>query len=816
MGNKLNAIRRVAKRYLSSSEFRAKFIYTALCDRDLPIDHHLVLFQSYDGNRLGGNPFYILEAMNRDRSLDEYSRVIAVKAEVVESTLRLLQAHGFDNCRVVKLHSREYCEALASARFLVNNSTFPTYFIKREQQIYLNTWHGTPLKTMGRRISDKPWGTGNTQRNFLMADYLLYPNRYTFNHFIKDYMIEQFYKGKYVLGGYPCNSVLLDDRKRKEVRNKLGLEGKRVVAYLPTWRSAQKGGHKDKHVKMLEFALMNLDENLDDDIVVYAQVHYYDARKKINFDHYGRIREFPAEFETYEILNVADVLITDYSSVMFDFLNADKPILLFDYDAEEYFSTRGTYFDMNELPFWRTKDSYELSKRVNEVSRLGHEEYSKEKATFCPYDLLSSADFACSLLFHGDEDPFIVMQGDSFHNDKKNVLVFTGAITKNGLTSALQGLLGSLDFEKANYILTFKPRHVKKASKFFETLDERITYLPMQGSVPMTYTEALARYRYYRRGITNNDTQEKVDRLFSREARRCFPTMGFHSVVHFTGYERDMVHVLLGCKADNRVIFVHSDMVQEKELKGNFHFASLSQAYKEFDRVAVVRKGLVDVMSEGFGIPREKIYVVHNVNKLRQIREGSELPARFDEDTFSTVTLDELNGILDDAALTKFITIGRFSPEKGLLRLISAFKRYIKENDDSVLIIVGGHGSLFGEVLQAAEEADSNRIVVIKSLSNPFAVLSRADVFMMSSLYEGLPMSIMEALILGKPVICTDIPGPREFLNEGYGYIVPDSEEGLYKGFCDYDKGLVRDLRSFDAESFNAEAVEEFYRVVDV
>ena len=75
-------------------------------------------------------------------------------------------------------------------------------------------------------------------------------------------------------------------------------------------------------------------------------------------------------------------------------------------------------------------------------------------------------------------------------------------------------------------------------------------------------------------------------------------------------------------------------------------------------------------------------------------------------------------------------------------------------------------------------------------------------------------MSIMEALILHKPVVSTAIEGPKEFLEQGYGYLVEDSEEGVYQGLCAYKQGRLDSLRPFDAEAFNAQALREFLKLV--
>ena len=83
-----------------------------------------------------------------------------------------MKIRGFDRVTVIKMHSRMYCKKLAQSKYLINNVTFPTYFIKNEEQIYLNTWHGTPLKALGKAMTEEMHTIGNVQRNFLMCDYI--------------------------------------------------------------------------------------------------------------------------------------------------------------------------------------------------------------------------------------------------------------------------------------------------------------------------------------------------------------------------------------------------------------------------------------------------------------------------------------------------------------------------------------------------------------------------------------------------------------------------------------------------------------------
>lgn len=820
MGRNLKAILKVAKKYRSGGQYRARYYFTKWYEKNLPIDDGVVLFQSFDGKNFGGNPFYMLNEMRKHAEWDNLSAIIAVNADAVERTRVLISAHGFRDCRIIAIHSDEYCRWLSCAKYLVNNSTFPTYFIKRKGQVYLNTWHGTPLKTMGRKMSDRPHTTGNTQRNFLMSDYLLYPNRFSFNHFREDYMIDKYYTGKYLLSGYPCNTIFFDGDARRAAREKLGItDGTRMVVYMPTWRQTQVGGHRRKHFDMAEFFLMNLDETLAENVEVYAKLHYYDSGKKISFNQYKKIHEFPQDMETYEVLNAADILVTDYSSVMFDFLNAGKEVLLYNYDEGEYFSNRGTYLSMSELPFRRTHDSYELCDWINNASsQFEDSPYREATRRFCTYDGKEAAYKLCQLLFSEESAErlgIVSIDGSEYHTNKKKVLIFGGALTKNGLTTALLGILNNVDLDENDYMLTFYAQKGRKAIDVINSLDEHLSYFPMQGNQTLTYPEAIARFLYYRFNCTTKWVQRKMDSLYRREAKRLFPGMHFDSAIHFTGYERSMVHTLLNCDVKNRVIYVHNDMIRERDLRANYHVPAITLAYQQFDKIAVVRESLIDIISNGFKVPREKIHTAHNLNMIEQIRKKSALPVSFDDETVCNVSLDELNTVLDDRTVTKFIDVARFSPEKGLERLIDAYVRYHHENPNSVLIIVGGHGSDYQKICERVHELDDARVILIRNLSNPLNIVAKSDVFVLSSFYEGLPMSIMEALILHKPVVSTAITGPKEFLEQGYGYLVEDSEEGLYRGMCAYKQGLLNSLKPFDAEKFNEQALHEFKDLIE-
>lgn len=801
-----------AKKVGKNKFFRAKFYYTNLSNK-IEIDDKLVFFEAFSGDDFSGNPFYVFESFCRDDRYKDFKKVIGVTKSGREKVRELIKKYGYvDNVELAEKHGVLYCRCLASAKYLVTNVAFPSYFIKREGQVYLNTWHGTPLKGLGRNIKDNPNSIGNVQRNFLMSDYLLYPNDYSFEHIRNDYMLDNMYKGKYVLAGYPCNSRFFENPRAKKIREEFELTGKKVVVYMPTWRSLPKNGGVNKQIYYIMHLLVELESRLDKDTVVFVKLHHL-AQGEIDLTGFEKIREFPYDYETYDFLSIADCLITDYSSVMFDFANSGKKILLYTYDKEEYMAGRSMYFDIEKLPFFASYDARKIADAVNDDDK--ERDYSDFVKEFCPYDNKNAAGNLVRLLVTGNAVSEVkTVEGSDYHNGKENVLLYTGVLAKNGMTTAMKNLVCSLDAEKRNYILTFYARKTNPNKLTINEFPENVAYLPMQGAKSITPLEAVMQVLYY----LNIDTAyigRVMDRIYKRELKRCFPTLHFDYAIHFTGYEKHIMQLMgrMDCK---KYIWAHNNMYMEAKTKGNFHVNSIKYAYENFDKIVIVRDTMKDELKT-FMSEKEmnKIVVVHNQNDVKNVLEKAALPVEFQDDTFCNVELRQLCEILGNKSVNKFINIARFSKEKGIDRLITAFDKYRRQRDNSAwLIIIGGYGSEFDNILSMVQDEEGNtlikNVVVIKSIVNPYSILSKCDAFVLSSLYEGLPMTIIEALMLNVPVISTDITGPREFLQEGYGYLVEDSEQGLVKGFWDFKDGKLGDLKKFDVEKFNSDAMEEF------
>lgn len=806
MKQQYEIIKKNIKRFGKSSYFRARFYYTR-CYETLEINEKQILFQSYDGSSFTGNVFYIFKAIYNNPEYDDYKKIVVAKnPEQIRQYLTDKELNY--NVSVVQIHSKAYCRALASAKYLFNNATFIPYFIKKEGQIYLNTWHGTPLKNMGKKIKNAPNELGNTQRNFLICDYMLNPNDFTFEHMKEDYMLDNLFKNKYVVAGYPRNSAFFDKERAAEIRAELKIEDKQVSVYMPTWRGeALTNKSTSEQTVYIMYTLYELDKKVNDDVIIYVKLHNFTS-SKIDFDNFSHIRTIPDGYETYEFLNAADCLITDYSSVFFDFANTGKKIILYAYDKDEYLATRGMYIDYNSLPFTFTYNAEQLIKEVNDVK--SYTPYPEFNAQFNNYDNKNSAEDIVDLVFKNKRsDAIKVIDGPEYNNGKENVLIFVGSLLQNGITTAAKGLINNVSKENYNYFITFYKTKVESNKA---TINDfvGIDYIPIQGPKNLLLKEAAVYFLHYICGFNFGFIKRIINKIYKRETKRVYPDIKFAHIIHYSGYESRVLDWYKAIDSD-RIIYIHSNMKQEEKANRIVNPKAFKGSLLDYDKIVCIREtSKQEILDFNNKIDPDKVFIAHNVNDIKGIRKRASQPLLFNEDTYCNITQEELEKLLADKSCRKYITIGRFSPEKGHERLIKAFLEYSKDDPNTYLLIVGGHGASFEETMRLVEESGADKIIIVRHISNPYPILNACDMFILSSFYEGLPMTIMEALILDKPIISTEISGLSDFLRQGYGHLVENSQEGLLRGFYDYKNNNMTGLISFDAESFNDKALEEF------
>jgi len=285
-----------------------------------------------------------------------------------------------------------YLEDLGRAGLLVSNLQMSRNFVKRRGTTYLQTWHGTPLKRIGRdndrwKANEAGWET--FAADVAKWDYLVTQNPFSTEIFRRAFAFE----GEILEEGYPRNDVLSAPdapQRREAIRAELGIPaGAKVILYAPTWRDTlvDDSGALRFSLALDADALLR---TLGDGHVLLLRLHYLIASRLADSLGAG-VRNVSDHPDIRDLYLAADVLITDYSSAMFDFAVTGKPIVLFTYDLDEYRDqTRGFYFDLEAEapgPVCATSDEViSVLGDLDAVKRSHAERYARFRARFCPLD----------------------------------------------------------------------------------------------------------------------------------------------------------------------------------------------------------------------------------------------------------------------------------------------------------------------------------------------------------------------------------------------------------------------------------------------
>ncbi len=777
--------------------------------KKLKIDEYAILLESQHGTELSGNMFYLIKELATNPEYKDYKIYLSCRMGNINKFETMFKKYNIKGVIPVVLSSEEYMKVLASAKYLFNDNTFLPFFLKKEGQVYLNTWHGTPLKTLGKGIRNAMHGIGNAQKNFVCADYLLYPNRYTMEHMVEDYMLDNIALGESVLAGYPRNTAFFNENRGEQIIKEMGLEGKKVYAYMPTWRGAV-GNISTKANVYFQYYVYELDKLLKDDEVMFLNLHPI-AKKDVDFSALTHIRNFPEEYETYDFLNCAECLVTDYSSVFYDFANTRKKIVLFTFDQEDYFADRGVYKPLSELPFPSVKTLDGLLEEIRSPKNYDDSAFLKE---YCEFDFAGASKAVLDFTIKGkksekvEEVPFN-------RNGKKNVIMYLGNLDQNGITTSAFNLLKNLDTSENNYYVSFPADKGKFHQETIAALPEGVNYFPIQGIFNISYLKTKMWQSFNKGRFPLCLIMKFLKEEWQSEILRTFGGVKFDSAIQFNGYETKMILLFSQFKCNN-AIYVHSDMNKEIELKGNQRNSVLKYAYKHYDKVALVTED-IEKSTAKFVKKTNNFVIARNIISYDEIVERGNGEIKFDEGvTQSNKTVEEIKDILASDSKV-LISVGRFSPEKDHKRMIDAFNNVWKENNNTYFIIIGGiqRDGIFDDLCEYVKTLPCGKnVILILSMTNPLPIVKACDGFILASHYEGFGLVIVEADILGLPAVSTDITGPRTFMQKNNGTLVPNNLKGVEEGFRMLIDGKVPMMTS-DYKKYNEEALEEFKRILE-
>ena len=578
-------IKNLKKRFKKLKRKNPAAVRYAKCYKKYSVDEKAVLVESKHGEDLAGNMMRILLTLNAPE-YNGYRIYLAVKTAYQERVQSMLDMYGLENVKLILMKDQEYVKMLASAKYLVTDTSFPTYFVKKEEQVYLNTWHGTPLKYMGRIVPGREYGQGNVQRNFAIADYLLYQQKFSQKVFIEDYMIDQLFDGQVMLSGYPRNSAFFDTTRYENIRKDCGFrKDQQVIVYMPTWRGTLDQQENMRQVKEIVDYIDELDRKLDDNQVFVLKLHPF-VKDAIDCSCYKHIIAFPTEYDTYDFLNASDMLVTDYSSIMFDYAVSKKPIVLFTYDKEDYLATRGIYvdFDTLDLPMVSTVDEL-----IAEMKKP-HSFYASFYQEFCPYDRAETVKEVCDMWLKGQTPEFEVVD---YHADTQhNILVYTHSFKDEAsATQLIQDINDYKGPEKC--YLAVSAKAVKPQTEMLAGLTKETGYIALDNMITNTVFEKSA--IWFRRLLKIN-LKKTLRNMYTREYRRRFGHAKFEKIVVYNPNNANVINTLL--QAEGEKIFVLTNFnTNSYQTKGKYatNMNAMTADLKNFDKIYVTENVIAHV-----------------------------------------------------------------------------------------------------------------------------------------------------------------------------------------------------------------------------
>ena len=292
-----------------------------------------IVFESYNGKSANDNPRAIFDAIRQTRTdIPLYWSVRDRRVDVPKGGVPVVEG------------TAAWHRALATSRMWINNNNFPYYVRKRLGQFYLQTWHGTPIK---RLLRDMPRRKAPLTYRRLMAtevpqwDLLLAQNKQA----AEDLSTGLGYEGPIEISEYPRNRRLLGVMQKPEmIERRLGaLTSKRVILFAPTWRNKNRNGEKLDWNAQLD--LHSLAEITNSTVLVRA--HHIIERPDHKWNS-SRVIDISDWVHIEEIMGISDILITDYSSIAFDFKLTGRPVIRFITDENEYLRERGVYANSHD------------------------------------------------------------------------------------------------------------------------------------------------------------------------------------------------------------------------------------------------------------------------------------------------------------------------------------------------------------------------------------------------------------------------------------------------------------------------------------
>lgn len=791
------------------------------------IRENVVLYESYFGKGLVCNPYAIFLHLLKDSNFSHLQHIWTVNDDELRADLEK-EYKDKPNVRFVKRHSRQYLKYLCSAKYLVNNVTFHTYFVKKEGQIYINTWHGIPLKTLGYDTPNGKIEASNVVRNFLQTDYMISASPFLTEIYKKVHKLENIYQGKIIEEGYPRLDLLVS-LSREEAFRKLHMCGveadihKKVILFAPTWRGksyAEASTDVDFYFEFRDYMQAHIDTNKYQILVKVHQRVYELAKDKLTDSFF-----IPSSIDANEVLGITDILVSDFSSIYIDFLATGKPLLFYITDLDSYQADRGLYRSPDCLPGPCADNLPKIAEWINHIDLVQAqylEKYEAERQWSNGYDAGAISKKIVDIVFSLKEGGYLVHKP---HLPKKRLLISRGKMLVNGISTSLLNFLDNLDYSEWDVSLMVAATKQEKEKKLIQQINPNVRVLCRNSANCLTWWDHVVKHYYNRNGCKNI-----FHPMYARDVRRSYGPTKFDYILDFEGYNTYYATLCLQQKDAYKCIWQHSDMMAEK----NARFAWLEKIFALYQHYDKVVSCSYDVMLEnrknlaGIYCDAEKFSYVKNfigIRRFEELHNKAEfrtyegrnyllLSEGFRNGYLNTKMLCHIPGTAPDGRRNyRFVTIGRASVEKNHKSLIQAFAK-LRGEFDNVYLYILGDGPLKKDTDELISSLELTECVFAPgNVENPFSVLENCDCFILPSLHEGQPMVIHEARMAQMPIIVSNFSSVNGVLLENGQLVTGTEPDDLYNAMCAFIQGQVPANYTFDPNEYNRQAYQELMNV---
>ncbi|WP_232483537.1 CDP-glycerol glycerophosphotransferase family protein [Brevibacterium yomogidense] len=512
-----------------------------------PVKPRTIFYESFGGNGALCNPRSMFEHLVADPAFHDYEHVWVLQSGPEHDGFRK-RCESLPNLVFVRRGTVEYFHRLLTAQYVISNSAFPLEYSKPAGQVYVNTWHGIPLKTMGYDLPGGAVGTRNVVRTFLAADYLLSSGPSMTQTMYRDaFQLGGLYQGTVIETGLPrmAGQAAVDPYSvRRSLRNR-GLrvrEGRSLVLFAPTWRG-ESTNKPENDVGSLRSVVHSLRESLGEGCDVLLKVHQFVYKQGIDDPELADAL-VPNDVNTNELLAAVDVLITDYSSVFFDYLAEDRPLVFYVPDSAEYQDGRGLYYSLDSLPGECSDCEDELLAAVQRAVQgtQSAEIVARRRdwaTTHVPYSDTAITQRVVDTVFREKTaDTRLVTLRDP---ERKRILVRSRSLKDPTVGRDVINVVRQSHLEDCDITLSFPPSKDEIALQTMQSLEDHCRLLPTAGARVVTSEEAdlIERARQlgrrsdgpnYEHSLTAME-QLRLDAALTRDWRRLFGDVDFDAVI---------------------------------------------------------------------------------------------------------------------------------------------------------------------------------------------------------------------------------------------------------------------------------------------